>query len=76
MSKGKNQGEGDRDSARRYNDKSRQFAQSDKGKESVKKTDHSGRHSSDELKKAEADAVARVKENDPEALRDYSKPAG
>lgn len=76
MSKGKNQGEGDRDSARRYNEKSEAFAQSDKGKASVKKSDHGGRHSADDLKQAEADALARVKENDPEALRDYSKPAG
>lgn len=75
MSKAKNQGEGDRESARRYNEKTRKFVKSDKGKDSVRKSDHSGRHSPDELKKAEDDAMARVKENDPEALRDYSKPA-
>lgn len=71
----KNQGEGDRDSARRYNEKTQEFVKSDKGKKSAKKSDHSGRNSSDELEQAEHDAVARAKENDPEALRDYSKPA-
>jgi hypothetical protein len=75
MSNVKNQGEGDRESARRYNEKTQKFVQSKKGKESTRKVDHSGRHSSDELQKAEDDAVARVKENDPRALRDYSKPA-
>lgn len=75
MSKAKNQGEGDRESARRYNEKTRKFVKSDKGKDSVKKSDHSGIHSPDELKKAEDDSMARVKENDPEALRDYTKPA-
>lgn len=75
MSNPKNQGEGDRESARRYNEKSRDFVESDKGKAAAKKPDHSGRNSREELKKAEEDAVARAKENDPEALRDYSKPA-
>ena len=75
MQKGKNQGEGDRESARRYNEKTKKFVQSQKGKASVKKADHSGGNTPKELKKAEKDALARVKENDPEALRDYKKPA-
>lgn len=75
MSKVKNQGEGDRESARRYNEKTQQFVKSEKGKASAKKTDHSGRNSPEALKKAERDAIARAKENDPEALRDYTKPA-
>ncbi len=71
----KNQGEGDRDSARRYNEKTQKFVKSDKGRASTKKADHKGRNSPEELKKAEEDAAARAKENDPEALRDYTKPA-
>lgn len=76
MSKAKNQGEGDRESARRYNEKTQQFVKTEKGKSATKKADHSGGNSAKDLKKAEKDALARVKENDPEALRDYSKPAG
>lgn len=75
MSNPKNQGEGDRESARRYNEKTHDFVKTEKGKAAAKKPDHSGRNSAKELQKAEEDAVARAKENDPEALRDYSKPA-
>lgn len=75
MSKVKNQGEGDRKSARRYNENTQQFVKSEKGKASVKKSDHSGGNSPEALEKAEKDALTRAKENDPEALRDYTKPA-
>jgi hypothetical protein len=75
MSNVKNQGEGDRESARRYNENTQKFVKTDKGRASAKKNDHSGRNSPEALKKAEKDAVARAKENDPESLRDYTKPA-
>ena len=75
MASGKNQGEGDRESARRYNERTQKFVKGEKGKEASKKTDHSGHNTPEQLKKAEEDAVARAKENDPEALRDYTKPA-
>lgn len=75
MSNVKNQGEGDRESARRYNEKTQKFVKSEKGRASGKKSDHSGNNTPQQLKKAEKDALARAKENDPEAVRDYTKPA-
>lgn len=71
----KMQGEGDRESARNFNKKSQQFLNTEKGRESVEKSDHLGEFSSDEVKNAENDAASRAHENDPEALRDYNKPA-
>jgi len=75
MSDQKMQGEGDRESARNFNKKSQEFLKTEEGKESMEKSDHQGQFSMDELKSAEKDAAERAYENDPEALRDYSKPA-
>ena len=75
MSDQKMQGEGDRESARNFNKKSQEFVKREKGKKRVEKSDHLGQFSAGEVKKAERDAASRARENDPEALRDYSKPA-
>jgi hypothetical protein len=63
---GKNQGEGDRDSARRYNEKTREFVESGK-------VDQAARESSEDID-AERQGRERAKELDPEVHRDYSKP--
>ena len=74
MAPTKNQGEGDKDSARRFNEKSQQFVKSDKGREAAKQHDHSGKSSARELEKAEREAGKRAKEQDAETVRDYSRP--
>ena len=74
MAKDKLQGEGDRESARRFNEASQEFVTTDQKQKSAKVTDHRGRHSPEEIKKAEEKAANRAKENDPEAVRDFSKP--
>lgn len=74
MSRNKNQGEGDKESARRFNEKSQEFVKSQKGREAAKNADHRGKNSTKDLEKAERDAGARAKEQDAETVRDYSKP--
>ncbi len=44
MSNNKLQGEGDRESARRFNKASQEFVTSDQKYESAKETDHRGKH--------------------------------
>jgi hypothetical protein len=70
-SQGKNQGEGDRDAARRYNEDQREFVKSGKvgtAAEQAKEQDPS------EAAAAEQAGKARAKEFDPEEARDYRKP--
>ena len=63
---GKNQGEGDRESARRFNESQQQFVKSGK-------VDKAAKNAKEDLE-AEAKGKARAKEFDPEEDRDYSKP--
>ncbi len=75
MTQHKNQGEGDRESARRYNEAAEKFVESAKGREERNKTDHSGGASKSELEAAVREAEKHAKEHDPESKRDFSKPA-
>lgn len=75
MTERKNQGEGDRESARRYNEAAEKFVNSAKGREERRKADHSGDKSKTELDAAVREAEAHAKEHDPESKRDFSKPA-
>jgi hypothetical protein len=68
---GQNQGEGDREAARRYNEDQQQFVQSGKVDEAARKA--AGQDPA-EARKAEQAGRDRAKELDPEESRDYSKP--
>ncbi|HEX7044203.1 MAG TPA: hypothetical protein VF203_06290 [Burkholderiales bacterium] len=63
---GKNQGEGDRESARRYNEDQQRFAKSGKVEQAAReaKADPA----------AEREGRGRAKELDPAVHRDYTKP--
>ena len=67
-----NQGEGDHEAARRYNEDAQAFVASGK-------VDAAARNAQDqdpaEAKAAEAAGKARAKELDPEEKRDYAKPS-
>jgi hypothetical protein len=63
---GKNQGEGDREAAKRYNDATEQFVKSGKVDKAA--------HEATEDPAAEAKGRSRAKEFDPETRRDYTKP--
>jgi hypothetical protein len=66
MADEKNQGEGNREAARHYNEEARKFAQSGR-------VDEAARQAKPDPKSEEA-AGARAKEHDPEEKRDYQKP--
>lgn len=66
-----NQGEGDRESAKRYNRNTQEFVKSGKVEEAAKRA---GDADPKELAKAEKAGKKRAKEMDPAVERDYSKP--
>ena len=68
---GQNQGEGDREAARRYNEDQREFVQSGKVDEAARKA---AGQDPREAKSAEQAGLDRAKELDPEESRDHSKP--
>jgi hypothetical protein len=64
-------GEGDRESARRFNKTQTEFVKSGKGKKAIQKAWRRGVESGDGDIKAERKARARAKEHDPAVTRDY-----
>ena len=66
-----NQGEGDRESAKRYNRNTQEFVESGKVDEAAKRA---GDADPKELEKAEKAGKKRARELDPAVERDYSKP--
>ena len=67
----KNQGEGDRESARKYNEATREFVESGKLKE--KQGEAAGQDAT-EAEVTERIGRERAREEDPEVKRDYDKP--
>lgn len=69
--KSKIQGEGDRESAKRYNKDTQEFVESGKVEEAARKA---GQGDKEEMERAEKTGEERAKEYDPAVDRDYSKP--
>lgn len=69
--KGGNQGEGDRESARRFNEDVREFVQSGKVDEAARRAAGQDPAEAEAAEKAGKD---RAKEFDPAETRDYKKP--
>ena len=69
--KPRNQGEGDRESAKRYNEDTQKFVESGKVDEAAKKASQGDKK---EMERAEQAGKDRAKELDPAVDRDYSKP--
>lgn len=65
------QGEGDRESAKRYNEDTKKFVESGKVDEAARKA---GQGDEAEMERAEDLGKKRAKEFDPAEDRDYSKP--
>jgi len=73
---GKNQGEGDRESARRFNEAERAFVESERGRSAIRSSKPASSPDEEhEIEEAEQAAQRRAKENDPEEARDYRKPS-
>jgi hypothetical protein len=74
MADRKNQGEGNREAAERYDEDTRKFVESGKvgpAAEAAKRAIESGEE--DELRRAEEAGKGRMKEDDPAVKRDYGK---
>jgi len=72
--KDKLQGEGDRESARRYDEAAKAFVESGKVKKQAETTAKISPEEERELEEAEKAGKERAKEEDPAVGRDYSKP--
>ncbi len=68
----KNQGEGDRESARRFNRNARDFVESGKVEDAARRA---GESDKEEGEQAEKVGRERAKEFDPAVTRDHSKPS-
>ena len=69
--KNRNQGEGDRESAKRYNEDQQAFVKAGKVDEAARKA---GEGDTKEMEQAEKAGKERAKEFDPALKRDYSGP--
>ncbi len=69
--KSKMQGEGDRESAKRYNEDTQDFVESGKVDDAAKKA---GEGDKDEMERAEKAGKDRAKDEDPAVDRNHSKP--
>jgi hypothetical protein len=67
-----NQGEGNRQAARRYDEATREHIRSNDVEQEAR--DAAGQDA-EEAARSEAEGRARAKEKDPEVARDYSKPS-
>ena len=65
-----NQGEGDREAARRYSESTKSFINSGKVKEAA---ETASRQDPEEAKRAEEEGKSRAKEEDPALHRDYER---
>jgi hypothetical protein len=72
-SQGKNQGEGDREAARRFNRKSEEFAHSRKGKNAIEEGAELSEEEAREARRKEREGLQRAKEEDPQVVRDYTR---
>jgi len=64
-------GEGDRESAKRYNENTREYVKSGKVEKAAREA---GKGDAEEMEQAEKAGEERAKELDPAVDRDYSKP--
>lgn len=71
-----NQGEGDRESARRFNEAQQKFVDSPEGEEAIAQAGELSESEREEAEQAEDEAASRAREKDPAGVRDYHKPAG
>jgi hypothetical protein len=69
----RNEGEGNRSADRNYREATRNFVESDRGKEQISKAGDVSAREATEIAKAEAEAKARAKELDPQEARNPSR---
>jgi hypothetical protein len=65
----RNEGEGNRTADRNYREATREFVESERGKEEINKAGEVDPKEAEEIRSAEEEAKARAKEHDPQELR-------
>jgi len=70
----RNEGEGNRSADRNYREATREFVESDRGKEEIKKAGNVSAGEEKDIRAAEEEAKSRAKEHDPAEVRNPSKP--
>lgn len=71
----RNEGEGNRTADRNYREATREFVESERGKEEARKAGEVDEREEREIRSAEERAKQHAVEHDPEETRDPSKPA-
>lgn len=71
----KNEGEGNKTADRNYREATREFVQSERGQEELKRAGEVHGEEEQEIRRAEEQAKKRAKEHDPEEVRDHSRGA-
>jgi hypothetical protein len=66
-----NQGEGNREAAREYNEQTREFVRSGKVEDAARQA---GEQDPEEARQSEREGLEHAKEEDPEVSRDYGQP--
>jgi hypothetical protein len=75
VNEGANEGEGNRSADRRYREATKQFVDSERGREAVRNAGNVTPDEEHEIEQAEQQAKQRAKEHDPAELRNPAKPA-
>jgi len=71
----RNEGEGNRSADRNYRKATRDFVESERGKEEIEKAGEVGAQQEKDIRAAEEEAKARAKEHDPAEVRKPAKPS-
>lgn len=71
----RNEGEGNKTADRNYREATREFVESERGQDEIRKAGKVEGREAAEIKKAEEEAKARAKEHDPEEVRNRTKPS-
>ena len=71
----RNEGEGNRTADRNYREATREFVESERGKEEIKKAGEVSSSTEKEIRAAEEEAKSHAKEHDPAEVRKPAKPS-
>jgi hypothetical protein len=71
----RNEGEGNRTADRNYREATRDFVESERGKEEISKAGNVDSKEAQEIRAAEEEAKARAKEHDPQEVRQPKRPS-
>ncbi len=75
VDKKQNQGEGNREAARRFNEQEKQFTRSRQGKQAIKEGIPLSEAAAREAERKEREGRQRAKEKDPQVVRHYTRGA-